>query len=673
MATEQRLDIQALRAVAVSLVLLNHLWPNRLTGGYVGVDVFFVISGFLITSSLVSRPPQKFMDVVVFWARRMRRLLPAACLVLILTMLAALFFGPATLVPSTAKQAVASAFYVQNWVLAGNATDYFAANATHTAMQHYWSLSVEEQFYFVWPILILVMVWAAQRFGWRRALIIGLAIVAALSFASSVWYTIRQPSAAYFVTFTRMWELAVGGVLAVLVLNGLTLRSKFLRAVLAWGGLIAIAASAVMLSANSQFPGYVAAVPVAGSLMVILSASDHVTGSPWTFWRFRPIQVLGDISYSVYLWHWPVVMLVPAALHRTMGWPSKLVLIAIVFGISWLTKRFVEDTFRYSQPLVKSWQRTFVMGISLMLVVGLVSGGAVLWGRHRDAVERERIAQIIAQYPKQCIGAGGQLSNDCPPLDKNVLFVSPTDAKVNPWLNCNTFPPYDPHSCTLGADPSSATKRILLIGNSHATQWAPLLDTLGKQHGWLGETLTASGCVPYVGMTIDYGPDTDACKRLGDQMLAKATSGDYDLVIYSAWPSDPIIGRPDHWEAVAESQQQVFDMLTSKGIKLLVIRDTPHGVMSIPDCVSGNPDNMQACDYPDITATQSVDAMYDIASKSGLGNVFTVDVNDLLCQNGTCHAVVGGLITYHDNNHLSVAFANSLAPRVEPVLVEALG
>jgi len=252
------------------------------------------------------------------------------------------------------------------------------------------------------------------------------------------------------------------------------------------------------------------------------------------------------------------------------------------------------------------------------------------------------------------------------------LFVTPTDAGKNPWIKCNSFPPYDPVNCTFGADDASATARILVIGNSHATQWAPLLDTLGKKHGWTGVTLTASGCLPYIGMKIDFGADTDNCARLGAQMLAEATSGKYDLVIYAAWAVNEIVGRPDHWEAVAESQQKVFDEITQSGTKLLVMRDTPPDVISLPDCVASNLTDFTKCDYTDTTADTSIDAMFDIASKSGLPNVWTVNVNDLLCQDGVCHAVVGGLITYHDNNHFSVDFANSLAPRVEPVLKEAL-
>ena len=671
---DQRADIQALRAVAVTLVMLNHLWPGSVTGGYIGVDVFFVISGFLITSSLVSHPPRRPRDLAAFWGRRVRRLLPAACLVLALTVGAVLRWGPQTLVADTAYQATASAIYIQNWVLASNATDYFAASATHTAVQHYWSLSVEEQFYIVWPILILVLAWLVRRLHWRWSLQVGLGAMVVASLAVSVWYTNSVPSAAYFVTYTRAWELAAGGLLAVLVARGLNVRSRAARTILAWGGLAAIVVCALLLNASTRFPGYIAAAPVAGALAIIAAGSDGDHGSPWTLWRAGPVQWLGDISYSVYLWHWPVIILAPAILATPLTWQIKLGVVAAILAASWLSKRFVEDTFRYWRPLVKSLPRTFLMGLIAMLIVALVSNLVMKQNQQNIDNQRQATALGAKGFPPRCRGAGSLLYTDCPAIEPNTLFVSPVDAKVSPWLNCNTYPPFAPHTCTFGSNDAD-TKKILLIGNSHAGQWLPLLDTLGKKDGWSGFSLVGAGCIPYIGMEIDYGNKTynQGCKALGDEMLARATSGDYDLVIYSTWPNDPIVGRKDHWKAVAESQQAVFDMLTAAGVRLLVIRDTPHAIVNLPNCVSSLLTGaMPSCDYPDLTMTQSQDPMFNIASQSTLPNVYTASINDLLCTDGTCHAIVGGLITYQDDNHLSVDFANSLAPRIEPILKQAL-
>ena len=212
-----RTDIQALRAVAVSLVFAYHLWTDHLTGGFIGVDVFFVISGFLISSHLLRMPPRSVPDLITFWARRVKRLLPASLLVLAVTFVASRLVAPETQWATTAKQAGAAALYVVNWLLAADSVDYLAAESAPAPVQHFWSLSVEEQFYFVWPLLIGLLAWWATRRGRTRTVVIGLGVVVAASLATSVCQTATAPAEAYFVTPTRAWEFALGGVAACLL------------------------------------------------------------------------------------------------------------------------------------------------------------------------------------------------------------------------------------------------------------------------------------------------------------------------------------------------------------------------------------------------------------------------------------------------------------------------
>ncbi|MGN6742482.1 MAG: acyltransferase family protein, partial [Amnibacterium sp.] len=188
-------DIQALRAAAVTMVLLYHLWPKRLTGGFTGVDVFFVISGFLITTHLLAHPPRRARDLLAFWSRRIRRLLPASLLVLLVTLAASRLFAPATTWSSTAAQVRAAALYVVNWRLADDSVDYLASQDAPTPVQHFWSLSVEEQFYLVWPILILLLVLTARLLRTNRGAVVtgGLGVVVALSLAYSVAETAAEP------------------------------------------------------------------------------------------------------------------------------------------------------------------------------------------------------------------------------------------------------------------------------------------------------------------------------------------------------------------------------------------------------------------------------------------------------------------------------------------------
>lgn len=213
-----RADIQALRAIAVAGVVLYHLWPHRLPGGFVGVDVFFVISGYLITSHLLKRPPRTPREVAEFWARRVKRLLPASLLVLTVTALVSFKLAPVSTWQDTGKQIVASALYVQNWILSFDSVDYLAADNAPTAVQHFWSLSVEEQFYFFWPILIglLALFVAKSRSRTKVTYLVGIGLVTGASLVYSIWMSIHEPAQAYFVTPVRLWELSAGGLVAVL-------------------------------------------------------------------------------------------------------------------------------------------------------------------------------------------------------------------------------------------------------------------------------------------------------------------------------------------------------------------------------------------------------------------------------------------------------------------------
>ncbi len=293
-----RTDIQGLRAVAVSLVVIYHLVPSSLTGGFSGVDVFFVISGFLITLHLMQKPPSGGRDLAKFWGRRIRRLLPASLLVLTTTLVMSRLVAPDTQWGNTASQARAATLYVVNWLLARDSVDYLAAENAPSPVQHFWSLSVEEQFYFVWPILILGMVLLARRYRWNRDLAVlgGLGVLVVVSLSYSIWETAHNPAAAYFVTPTRMWELGIGGLLAVVVAVRQRrhlphLLPESARVVLAWLGFAAIAWTAWAYTGGTPFPGWQALLPVVGTAVVIGARSPMTRFSPGPLLAVRPIAV----------------------------------------------------------------------------------------------------------------------------------------------------------------------------------------------------------------------------------------------------------------------------------------------------------------------------------------------------------------------------------------------
>src|SRR5699024_7849567 len=317
-----RADIQGLRALAVGIVLLYHLWPDRFNGGFVGVDVFFVISGFLITSHLINTPPRSWSDIARFWARRIRRLLPASLLVLFVVGIATFLVAPQSMWADTGRQISSAAAYVVNWDFAISSVDYLAADNAPSPVQHFWSLSVEEQFYFVWPMIIGLAFLIGTKVG-RSKRVVGFTTLGVFlaSFVFSVWYTTADPAMAYFVTPTRMWELATGGLVAVFVVYVRPQRLPF-SSVLGRIGLAVLVASTFLLRAVMPFPGYIALVPVASPALVIL-ADSHGRASVLPLLSLKPVRFLGDISYSVYLWHWPLIVLVPY-LSEKMGGSESL-------------------------------------------------------------------------------------------------------------------------------------------------------------------------------------------------------------------------------------------------------------------------------------------------------------------------------------------------------------
>lgn len=305
----KRTDIQALRAVAVLLVVIYHLWPARITGGYVGVDVFFVISGFLITSHLLDEVDHTgTVSVTRFWARRVKRLLPAAFTVLGASLLAAFLLLPRSGLGQALLEIGASTLYVLNWILSANSIDYLAADNQPSLVQHYWSLAVEEQFYAVWPLLFIAAMWitaklvksAATPSGRRISIAVVLLLVFAASLLFSIVETARSQQSAYFITTTRVWEFAAGGLLAVLPAF---LRAEnvgtWLRTVLSWTGFGLIVGSALTFDSSTAFPGHLALLPVVGTALIIYTGENS---SPWSLEYlapFKPVQFVGDVSYSI--------------------------------------------------------------------------------------------------------------------------------------------------------------------------------------------------------------------------------------------------------------------------------------------------------------------------------------------------------------------------------------
>ncbi|MFF2275484.1 acyltransferase family protein [Agromyces sp. NPDC058126] len=343
-----RPEIQALRAVAVGAVVLHHGWPAVAPAGYMGVDVFFVVSGFLITGLLMREVERSGrLSLRDFYLRRARRILPAAIATLAAVSALTLLLVPQREWRSWFREIVAATLYYENWQLAVDSQIPRRADLESTPVQHFWSLSVEEQFYLFWPLLIIVALWIAARRGGASTVVVlvMLSVVTVASFVHSVLLTVQDPNLAYFSTFARTWEFGVGGILAIVSRPQLTGRAG-VRSVVSWAGLVLIVVPIVAFRSPEVFPGLVVLMPVVGTLAVIWAGMPERAWSPASVARLRPVQWTGDVSYSLYLWHWPIFMFTP----YLTGMPSPpwlmVVLVAVSVLVAGLSKRWIEDPFR---------------------------------------------------------------------------------------------------------------------------------------------------------------------------------------------------------------------------------------------------------------------------------------------------------------------------------------
>ncbi len=667
-------EVQALRAVAVLLVVLYHLWPLRLSGGFVGVDVFFVISGFLITSHL-DREVRRTGRVSLprFYSRRARRLLPASVLVLVVTVLASVVVLPDGRWGTTAREVLASVFYVQNWVLADRAVDYSALTDAASPVQHFWSLSVEEQFYLVWPGLVLLLVAVAVRLGRddRSLLVPGIALVTMASFGFSVWMTAADPAAAYFVTPTRVWELGVGALLA-LVLARVAEAQKSTHAapsardaawpvVARWSGLTAVVVAALALGGDSPFPGWLAAVPVLGTAAVIAAGDRGRTDPLLRLASWRPVQFVGATSYSLYLWHWPLIVLVPVALGRPMDWIDKLVLLAAAVLLAWATKVLVEDPGQRWAYVAVRPRRTAVITAAAMATVTALAVLQLQWLEQRTEAAA---AQVATAEGDPCFGAGAlEPGRICTAPFGPPITVTLPDAE-RPWFtddacDVDRTGPMEVARCRWGTE--EPTRHVVLVGDSHAEMWRGAMHLLAEQENWRLDEILLGGCPANEARvaTFDNGPiDTDACRNWGEEATDYIAETRPDDVVTSSFAS--AYGFSDGPEAGVQGYADTWDRWASAGARVHVLQDVPRtGGVHMPTCVAAHAADPTACATPRDVALPTDPSRQAVRLASGA--VRSVDLTDRFCDETRCYAVIGGAQVYWDVNHLTALYSRSLA------------
>jgi peptidoglycan/LPS O-acetylase OafA/YrhL len=669
--TNFRPEIQALRAIAVLVVVIYHLWPHRLTGGFIGVDVFFVISGFLITQHLLKEVALTGrISLAQFWARRIRRLLPAALVVLVVSVLGVITLVPRLYWEAFLSQIAASALYVQNWVLAYESVQYFATESHASPVQHFWSLSVEEQFYFVWPLLLVAALLLARKASpavRKRTIVVLLAVVALASLAYSIHLTATSPGQAYFATPVRAWEFAAGGLLAAAAGASTFAGRTVLRLVVAWGGWAAIAYAAFTFTSATAFPGYLALIPVLGTIAVIWAGNPDSALSPNRILGSSPMRSLGDVSYSVYLWHWPLIIFSAMVFGEELQWPMKLVVLSALLPLAYLTTALVENPVRFSPTLTKRKPRfTFLAMAAAAVLIAGSSMGVSAYVANASEAEAVRAADVVAEAvatSDSCFGAGAADSEDCADIEYPVLTPDPS-AVVNDLPTVYQDGCYaeisdaDLLSCTTGV--AGAPYRVALIGDSHAAHWYPAVDRLATERGWELSPFLKSACPQSLAdKHDDVAAVADSCRDWNTALADRlAASEPFDLVIVShSATGDGKYGSED--QAIT-GFRDAWKTVTDRGSSVAVIRDIPNAKDETTDCVARHQDDAAACELVAASALGTDDLMVEAAA--GQPGVSVVDMTDYFCTDDACATVRGGVVVYRDSHHMTATYATTLAP-----------
>ncbi len=681
---EFRTDIAGLRAVAVLLVVLFHAGVGVIGGGYVGVDAFFVISGFLITSRLTQELVHSGrISLTRFYARRMVRLLPASIVVVVGALLATWHWASPLFAKAVAGDALASATYVVNVKLAVEGTQYLHAGAPPSPLQHFWSLAVEEQFYIIWPLLLMLssMVWLRRGRPSIGAAAVVLSIIGAASLVLCLWQTGANQPWAYFGIQARAWELAVGALIA-LGAGKLATLDRRVAAGLTWLGLAGVVAAGLLYTEATRFPGYAALLPVAGAALVIAGGCAAPAAGARLLLRWTPLQEIGRLSYSWYLWHWPILILAPYVLGYQPSVWANVGLAAAALIPSAMSLTAVEDRIRFHRLFRRRVRHGLLLGSTLTLVT---AGLAVFTMRLPDQAGHGTATDTAALLSQE---SGSATPPQLLDLIRASAAVTAMPANLVPPLATAGGDRPLAGRCLADLDKSSiasataagcenlgdvnGTATVVLFGDSHAEQWLDAVDAIARGQHWRLAVFAKGGCTPANALT--YKGNTfqpyEECTQWRRSALERIAALRASVVVMSTrtYAGNPLnIGGPAD-QAWAKALVDTARQLTGAGAKVVLIADTPDlRQVNVPQCVSANPLNLVKCQ---LDKAKAVNTGRRSAASAALAavNVRVIDPTPWFCTNTVCPAIIGNTLVYRDDSHVSATYVKVLAPVLTPLI-----
>ncbi len=640
-------DVEGLRAIAVLAVMAFHFGSQWLTGGFVGVDIFFVISGYLITGMLVSELEKSgHIDLPRFYGRRARRLLPALLLVTVVTLVC----GTVILSPpeqiSAARAALASSLYVSNFWFLWQWFDYFSPENAHNPFLHTWTLSVEEQFYLFWPALILLVGRSKPN---SRTLAITIILTTAISFIICLWLTSTRQAWAFYASPTRAWEFGLGALASLTPVTRWARSSKSAPAI-GWIGLALVLLSFIVVDEDIPFPGLAALLPSAATACVLVSGASGKPVGPILLLRTAPFQWFGRLSYSIYLWHWPIIVYASLVDASLSVW-GRLGCIALTLACAAASYHVLEHPIRFNVWLAERAVRSVGMGLSFSMIGAIAAsatGFFVNWSVASSLTQRT-ISDVTLRLP--AAGSRGCLLE---------------------------FTHSRPVTCVFGSD--AAPKTIVLFGDSHADEWSTPLAFLASDEGWRVVTYLKASCsvadIPVYNKRLHrFSPE---CASWRSQALAEIVKLRPAAVVILEFSSyyvrGPLTDLGEHavdlttWSAGLERSLRT---LNAAGIPIIVVRDNPTPGRNIRECLSyaawhGLPETR--CATPRLVALSDAVTVAEHNVANAIPGVQFVDFSSKFCDQTTCPAVRGGLIVYRDGHHLTTGYAMALAEPLRAAL-----